>query len=89
MSRHELKYAETAARQMRKLRKHNPMMHERIVRALEILAQAGSPAGVANVKRLRGRPFWRLRVGDWRIIFDDDGVILTVLTVGHRREIYR
>ncbi len=35
--------------------------------------------------------FWRYRVGDYRIICDiiDETIIVLVLTVGHRREIYR
>ena len=32
---------------------------------------------------------YRLRVGDWRIIFDLDGRDVVVLRIGHRREIYR
>lgn len=30
----------------------------------------------------------RLRVGDWRIIFDVEGNTIVVVAVGHRREIY-
>jgi len=85
----KLAYSESAARIMRRLRKKNPVIHERIVKAVKDLARARSPAEVTNVRRLRGRPLWRLRIGSWRVIFDDDGVILTVLDVGHRREIYR
>ena len=32
---------------------------------------------------------YRLRVGDWRIIFDLNGREVIVLRIGHRREIYR
>jgi len=32
---------------------------------------------------------FRLRVGDWRIVFDIDGSFVVVLRIGHRREIYR
>lgn len=34
---------------------------------------------------------WRLRVGDYRVIFEPDGSTLVVLVLrsGHRREIYR
>ena len=32
---------------------------------------------------------YRLRVGDWRIVFDVEGVKVIVLRIGHRREIYR
>ena len=42
------------------------------------------------MKALRGRSAWRVRVGDCRIIYTiDDGVLLVVVTVGHRREVYR
>ncbi|WP_022854005.1 type II toxin-antitoxin system RelE family toxin [Thermodesulfatator atlanticus] len=48
--------------------------------------------------RLKGKPlkgplgeFWRYRVGDYRIICDiqDDRLVVLVLRIGHRREIYR
>lgn len=41
--------------------------------------------------RLKGRSEYRLRVGDYRIIyeFDQPRNILYLLTLGHRREIYR
>jgi mRNA interferase RelE/StbE len=32
---------------------------------------------------------YRFRVGDYRVIFDIDGKMVTILKVGHRREIYR
>jgi mRNA-degrading endonuclease RelE of RelBE toxin-antitoxin system len=30
----------------------------------------------------------RLRIGDWRVIFIEDATSITVVAVGHRREIY-
>ncbi|MBM3557862.1 MAG: type II toxin-antitoxin system RelE/ParE family toxin [Alphaproteobacteria bacterium] len=44
-----------------------------------------------NVAALRGRSGYRLRVGDWRVIYRLDGDRLTILVIeiGHRREIYR
>jgi mRNA interferase RelE/StbE len=41
--------------------------------------------------RLRGRSEYRLRAGDYRIIyeFDQSKNILSLVTLGHRREIYR
>jgi mRNA interferase RelE/StbE len=34
---------------------------------------------------------WRYRVGDWRLVcrIEDKKLIVLVLTIGHRREIYR
>jgi mRNA interferase RelE/StbE len=40
------------------------------------------------VKKLQGRDGYRLRVGDWRVIFDRDGVVLAILEIGPRGSIY-
>jgi mRNA interferase RelE/StbE len=41
-------------------------------------------------KKLRGRDAWRIRIGDYRAIYEiDDGrLVVTVVAVGHRREVY-
>lgn len=59
----------------------------RIARAIVDLA-AGTRA---DVKRLKGEnpARYRLRVGDWRVIFERRVDDLTVLRVLHRREAYR
>lgn len=44
--------------------------------------------GKGDVKRLKGRQGSRLRVGDWRVIFYEEGSSIVVVAVGHRREIY-
>lgn len=38
----------------------------------------------ANVRKLQGRDAYRLRVGDWRVIFDEDDVVIEVIKVGPR-----
>ena len=45
----------------------------------------------ADVKKLKGRAAWRIRVGDYRVIYEihDHVLQIIVITVGHRREIYR
>ncbi|EJW10179.1 hypothetical protein A33M_0428 [Rhodovulum sp. PH10] len=40
------------------------------------------------MKVLKGRAGARLRVGDWRVIFDQNDETIVVAAVGHRREIY-
>ena len=60
----------------------------------KIMQYAGDPASLANrVKRLQSSESCRLRVGDDRVLFDititDDGRTMTVLTIGHRRDVYR
>ncbi|MBK1634750.1 hypothetical protein CKO19_03285 [Rhodovulum adriaticum] len=41
-----------------------------------------------NVRPLKGREGVRLRVGDWRVIMDDQGNVLAVLDIGPRGGIY-
>nr|WP_091949787.1 type II toxin-antitoxin system RelE/ParE family toxin [Phyllobacterium sp. YR620] len=56
---------------------------------LKIEQYASNPgAQAANVVRLQGRTGYRLRVGDWRVIFDDDGNVLSILQIGPRGGIY-
>ncbi|MHA4811646.1 type II toxin-antitoxin system RelE family toxin [Flavitalea flava] len=41
-------------------------------------------------KKLKGRPGYRVRIGDYRVIYNIEDNILTVfvLTIGHRRDVY-
>ena len=61
----------------------------RVVAAIDALA--ADPAGAANVKALKGRDAYRLRVGDLRVIyeFDGDAMVVLVLRIANRREAYR
>ena len=60
----------------------------RIARAMLALAENPRPAGVV---KLSGREAWRIRVGDYRIIYeiDDDRHQVLVVSAGNRRDIYR
>ena len=51
---------------------------------------AESPRGAANVKALVGREGYRLRIGDYRVLYllDDAAELIRVTTVGHRGHIY-
>jgi len=50
---------------------------------------AANPESLANnVKRLQGRPGYRLRVGNYRVIFDRDGNVLNILEIGPRGSVY-
>ena len=60
---------------------------QRIIAKIEQYAQ--EPETQANnVTALKGREGIRLRVGDWRIIMNDDGVVLAVLEIGPRGRVY-
>jgi mRNA interferase RelE/StbE len=58
----------------------------------ELAAISGNPSTYqGDWKPLSGTPFWRLRVGDWRAIceFRDNELILFVLKIGSRGDIYK
>jgi len=60
---------------------------ERITGKIE--QYAADPASQANnVRALKGREGIRLRVGDWRVIMNENGVVLAVLDIGPRGSIY-
>jgi mRNA interferase RelE/StbE len=43
----------------------------------------------AQVKKLKGSAdLFRLRVGDYRVIFTRDGVVMLIVKVGHRSDVY-
>jgi mRNA interferase RelE/StbE len=55
---------------------------------IRALADDPRPRGC---RKLTGREGWRLRVGTYRVLYeiDDEGDKVTVLHVGHRRDVYR
>lgn len=63
---------------------------KRIVRALRYF-EAGEPRRGANVKKLQGVKGYRLRVGDYRVLYEvrDKVFLVLVVRVAHRREAYR
>lgn len=54
----------------------------RIINAISLL-----PAG--DVKKLTGQPYYRLRVGDYRILFTKDGTIVEVVKIDNRGQVYK
>jgi mRNA interferase RelE/StbE len=63
-------------------------LFSRIDRKILALAENPRPPGC---KKLRGyQDQWRIRVGDWRVVFiiDDDAKRVSVTRVAHRREVY-
>lgn len=59
--------------------------------AKKIKQLANDPEGMRNVKKLTNHPGYRLRVGDWRIVYtvDDNELIIQVINVKTRGEVYK
>jgi mRNA interferase RelE/StbE len=59
-----------------------------VIRAIKDLAQTPRPRGIEKVKTTG---LWRIRQGDYRIIYaiEDKEHLVTVVRVGHRREMCR
>ncbi len=72
---------------LRALHKLDPPVGRRLQGAIALLAQDPRPPGA---RALKGRPGLRVRVGDYRIIYivNDDVLLVVVVTLGHRREVY-
>jgi mRNA interferase RelE/StbE len=60
----------------------------RILAAIDLLSKEPRPLGV---ERLSGQEKYRVRQGNYRIIYEinDNEVIVVVVKVGHRRDVYR
>lgn len=60
-----------------------------VARIREVAANPYAPNN--NLTKLQGRDGYRLRVGDWRVIYElyDDRLVMLVLEVGARGGIYR
>lgn len=80
----QISYTKAAIRTLRRM----PVNTARLIRS-KIEAYAADPASqVNNVRSLKGREGIRLRVGDWRVIMDDQGNVLAVLDIGSRGGVY-
>ncbi|MBN9177798.1 MAG: type II toxin-antitoxin system RelE/ParE family toxin [Microbacterium sp.] len=72
---------------VRELRKLPPEAKRRVQAVIELLADDPRPP---TSKKLTGRAEWRVRTGDYRVLYRIEDAVLTVVVVraGHRREVY-
>jgi mRNA interferase RelE/StbE len=84
--RFDVRYDTRAAKELRKL---DRPVGRRIAVAVLALGDDPRPAGV---KQLTGSPgLWRLRVGDYRVVYPvrDSELLVLVIRVAHRGEVYQ
>lgn len=76
----------TALRQLKKLPKD---VQKRIIEKLDFYCDQPNPLQFADFLTDHRLGQFRFRIGDYRVVFDMEGEVLTILAVGHRREIYK
>jgi mRNA interferase RelE/StbE len=83
---YEIQFSPLAKREIKKL---PPQILERVGLVLDELAHDPRPPGVKKLQGLDDT--YRVRVGDYRIVYEiqDNLLIVLVLSVAHRREVYR
>jgi len=83
---YEVALAPAAARQ---LRKFDPQVRRRLQAAIELLATEPRPP--AATRLVGGAGEWRVRTGDYRIVYEieEERLLVLVLSAGRRREIYQ
>jgi mRNA interferase RelE/StbE len=59
----------------------------RILEAIAALAANPRPPGC---RKLKGRPAWRIRIGDYRVVYlvENERLLVLVVKIGHRRDVY-
>lgn len=66
--------------------------HQKIIKAKLLILAANPEALKNNIRRISGvdEPLYRLRVGSYRIIFkkDKNSLVILIIRIGHRKEIY-
>ena len=84
MSTYKIELRPAAVRALRKL---DSQVRPRIQGVIALLSEDPRPPAS---RALRGRPGFRVRVGDYRVIYtiEDDVLLVVVVTLGHRRDVY-
>ena len=80
----QTQYTEPALKNLRQIGR---VAAKKVIARIE--AYARNPQGLANqVKMLKGSSYLRLRAGDYRIIFTQDGIVMCIIKAGHRSKVY-
>ncbi len=80
----QITYSKQAAKALTKMQ---PRRAVQIIQAIEKIAE-DPERGDLDIRKLTNRPGYRLRVGDWRVIYTRDGVILAIERLAPRGGVY-
>jgi mRNA interferase RelE/StbE len=84
--KYRIEFSPTAERQFKKLPKE---VQARLKHRIDILAENPFPRGVKKLSA--EEDLYRLRIGDYRIIYQAQGkaLLILILKLGHRKNVYR
>ena len=87
---YRLEVERRAERGLRRIRYGDPLGYRRVVAAIRALGDDPRPPGATKLTAF-DPPAWRVRVGQYRIVYevDDDQVLVIVVNVAPRGEVYR
>ena len=82
-----IEIARPARRQLQKL---EPSMRKKVGKRIDRLADEPRPSGVVKLTDA-APPIYRVREGQYRVLYtiNDDNLIVLVIRIGHRSEVYR
>jgi len=85
MANYKIVFKQSVAKDLRRIPNNDV---KRILERIETLIQEPRPAGA---EKLTGDEIYRVRQGNYRILYtiEDDVVTVTIVKVGHRRDVYR
>ncbi|MEM9905897.1 MAG: type II toxin-antitoxin system RelE/ParE family toxin [Cyanobacteria bacterium P01_D01_bin.44] len=85
-SGYRIEFVKRAAKQIKSL---SPQVQKRLKLKIDALSQDPRPSGV--IKLSGEENLYRIRVGDYRVIYNiqDDRLLVLVVKVGHRRDVYQ
>lgn len=83
---YQIELSKQAERSFRKLPKHD---QRRVAKKIDSLKEEPRPAGVKRLAEADG--VYRVRSGDYRILYrvEDDVLLVLVVKIGNRRDVYR
>jgi len=85
VAKYNITIKKSAAKELQDIPKKNLL---KIIKRIQSLAENPRPAGS---QKLSARQLYRIRQGDYRIVYsiDDKDSIVDVVKIGHRREVHR
>ena len=86
MAEYSVEFARSARKEIEAL---DPQVADRIIKRIESLVYDPRPTGVVKLKGTVDQ--WRIRIGEWRVVYriDDREKLIDISAVRHRREVYR